>query len=336
MRPPLSLAQTSPTVTVFLPTYNRPEMFRRALSSILEQTFQNFVVHILDNGSSPPIRIPAFCENDPRLQILRIEDNNERYALIFREAHRLSTKYCTYLCDDDAWAPEKLEKQVALMEKRADVLACFTWASLLNDEGQTFIPPSHITRYAIIFNQPNRTQAAWVRTFFEQGNCLCQPSALIRSDWMPRIFPHNPFRYLGDLWMWAHLIGHGNIHLLEEPLTRFRISLDGQTESSGLDKGGKSDQYQYESGQILRILAGHHPDLLKAAFEMPLSASDHDLHVKIFERALAIGKEHSGHRRFATEYAQSLFEQYQVKDIPALTGYWSAAFDKAATGSCYA
>ena len=99
-----------PLVTVLLPTFNRHELLEGCLDSLAAQTFPHFRVEILDNGSTPPVALPAHIASDQRFECLRIEDNSFRVPLILERTRQTNTRYLAYIFDDDRWEPTKLEE----------------------------------------------------------------------------------------------------------------------------------------------------------------------------------------------------------------------------------
>src|SRR5206468_12755719 len=80
---------------------------------------------------------------------------------------------------DDAWEPEKLERQVAFLDGHPEIGAVFTNALAIDEVGSPLLDRTHFLFN--IFDQPNRTRHEWLRFFFTVSNALCHPSVLIRK-----------------------------------------------------------------------------------------------------------------------------------------------------------
>lgn len=115
-----------PTVSVVIPTYNRADLLEEALSSVLQQTYQDFEVIIVDDGSTDDTRERvAALQSDPRMRYVYQE--NHGLAGARNTGIRASRgDYIALLDDDDIWLPDKLEKQMSLMavDDQADVVHC--------------------------------------------------------------------------------------------------------------------------------------------------------------------------------------------------------------------
>ncbi len=103
-------------VSVIIPTYNRAEFLRSAIKSVLDQTFQDFEIIVIDDASTDdtPGIIDDF--NESRIRYLRHEINEGGSATRNTGIKVSNGKYIAFLDDDDEWLPEKLEMQVQVLE----------------------------------------------------------------------------------------------------------------------------------------------------------------------------------------------------------------------------
>ncbi len=320
----------SPLVTILLPTFNRQDLLEGCLDSLLAQTYPYFRVEILDNGSTPPVKLPPHIAADPRFERLRIEDNSFRVPLILERTRQSPTRYTAYIFDDDRWQPTKLEEQVALLESRPDVAACFTHVTIIDDDGNVSSAPP--APYPHIFQVGNRSRAEWVRHFFRYGNCLCAPSAVMRSEAMASLMHRLPLKQLWDFSNWVKLLATGNLHIIEKPLTRFRVFLSGANESAINTES--LNRLNYESSRILHQFRLLPADLLRQAFPPPSGADtrcDDDLDRSLFEQAVQVGS--INHFRFAAELAETVFTQRFDAGLSDLAAAWSDRFVAAASQS---
>jgi glycosyltransferase involved in cell wall biosynthesis len=118
------------TVTVLLTSYEAAGYLQQAISSVLGQTFEDFELLIMDDGS----RDPAVAEildgvEDPRATVVRytptVAERREscRYAtLINLGAEQTTGEHITYLCGDDYYLPDRLERMVAKLAEGHDVV----------------------------------------------------------------------------------------------------------------------------------------------------------------------------------------------------------------------
>ena len=102
-----------PCVSVIIPTYNRPAQLRRAIASVLAQTFCDFEVIIVDDCSpGDATRAIAESANDARVRYVRQPKNTKVSAARNRGIREARGEYLAFLDDDDEWVATKLEKQL--------------------------------------------------------------------------------------------------------------------------------------------------------------------------------------------------------------------------------
>lgn len=113
---------TAPRVSVVLPTYGRPDMLRRALDSVVAQTFADWELLIVDdNGAGSETQreteeVVRPLLDDPRIVYVLHQWNRGGGAARNTGIHRARGPFVAFLDDDDAWYPRKLELQVARIE----------------------------------------------------------------------------------------------------------------------------------------------------------------------------------------------------------------------------
>jgi glycosyltransferase involved in cell wall biosynthesis len=123
-------------VTVGLPTFNRPDTLRRALSSLAHQTFRDFVVIVSDNAGVNQATIDAVQEvgkDLPEVYLIAQESNTGALGNLSFLLGCANTKYFMWLADDDEISENYLEKLVSLLEcEPAAVCAMGRWRMMRN------------------------------------------------------------------------------------------------------------------------------------------------------------------------------------------------------------
>lgn len=108
-------------VDVIIPTFNREEVLLKAVNSVLNQTYQDFVLHIVDDGSTDNTQnILEEFRQHPKVKI-----HTQQNAGV-SSARNLAAKVATgtwvsFLDSDDEWLPEKLEKQIAFLNSNPEI-----------------------------------------------------------------------------------------------------------------------------------------------------------------------------------------------------------------------
>ncbi len=108
--------KVTPTVSVIVPTYNRAHLLGRALQSIMNQTYKDFEVIVVDDGSIDNTEEIVRSFRALGIRYIRHEKNKGEAAA--RNTGILAAKgeFIAFLDSDDEWLPEKLEKQMAVFQ----------------------------------------------------------------------------------------------------------------------------------------------------------------------------------------------------------------------------
>ncbi|PSB13282.1 glycosyl transferase family 2, partial [filamentous cyanobacterium CCP2] len=95
-----------PSLSIIIPTYNRPELLSRAVQSALNQTESDIEVIVVDDGSTPPVTLPEHNQ----LRVIRLDPNQGGAAARNHGAAAARAPWITYLDDDDVLLPDMAEK----------------------------------------------------------------------------------------------------------------------------------------------------------------------------------------------------------------------------------
>ncbi len=208
-----------PRVSVCIPAYNHARFVRESLESVLAQSFQDLEISVTDDGSTDGTAEAIAALHDARIKLKRFPANRGASAALNDAIRRSGGEYVAVLNSDDAFLPDKLETQVEFLDAHPEIGAVFAYPAFIDESGR----PLESTFNGRIFDQPNRSQAEWLRHFFYLGNCLCHPTVLIRRACYERVGLYDErLAQLPDFDLWQRLISHYPIHILPETLLLFR------------------------------------------------------------------------------------------------------------------
>ncbi len=192
---------TAPQVSVLIPTLNRIELVRRAVESVQQQTFTDWEIVIIDDGSTDPIA--ALEREYEKVRVVRHPRNLGISPARNTGVQSARGKYIAFLDSDDAWFPRKLERQVALLESRPDLGACTCGYRYETDEGTTNeIPSPQAGRYRTLAMgtslAPGTTLVARTVAMLEFPYDASFPR-LVDLDWALRFVRHYPLDVLQEV-----------------------------------------------------------------------------------------------------------------------------------------
>ncbi len=131
-------------VSVIIPAYNPGKFLRPALASVFEQTFTHWELLVVDDGSTEDL---GWIEQDfPAVRLIRQENSGSSVARNVGIMHSTG-ELIAFLDQDDVWLPEKLARQVAVMQANADLGMCHCDLQIIGAEGRVIAPapPSETT-----------------------------------------------------------------------------------------------------------------------------------------------------------------------------------------------
>ncbi len=111
------ILMSQPLVSVILPTYNRAHTLGRAIRSVLEQTYANFELIVVDDGSTDNTEEVVKSFADPRIRFLRHEHNRGVSAARNSGIKVAQGEYIAFNDSDDEWLPQKLKRQMEIFDK---------------------------------------------------------------------------------------------------------------------------------------------------------------------------------------------------------------------------
>lgn len=221
----------SPTVSVIMATYNHANYVAEAIQSVLQQNGVDFEFLISDDGSADSTREVVAAIKDDRIRFFPNEVNRGACVVTNELIERASGEFIALINSDDYWCGNnKLALQVQYLREHPHVGACFGKARFVDKDGRPM--DKALIPFGDVFNQENRSKGAWLRRFFECGNCICHPSMLIRKACYDELGLYsNRLRQLPDFDMWIRLIKYHQIYIFDEEFINFRL-MPGENASS--------------------------------------------------------------------------------------------------------
>lgn len=105
-------------VSIIIPTYNRASSLKRTLISIINQTYTDYEVIIVSNGSTDNTKDIVDQFQDERLKYIFQKGSGSPASPRNTGIKSSKGDYIAFCDDDDLWLPEKLEKQIAFLKKK--------------------------------------------------------------------------------------------------------------------------------------------------------------------------------------------------------------------------
>lgn len=165
----------SPVITIILPVYNGAETLERAIDSILNQTYQNWLLIIIDDGSTDnSLQIPHKY-NDSRINVISDKLHLGIAKRLNQAIEMCHSKYLARMDADDVAYPKRLEKQIAFLEANPDIDLVGTSVRLIDKKGKPIGKRIFPSTHAQITAQP------WLKTILVAHPTWCGRAAWFRK-----------------------------------------------------------------------------------------------------------------------------------------------------------
>jgi glycosyltransferase involved in cell wall biosynthesis len=222
-----------PRVSILLTCYNHLKYLPIAFDSILDQTFQNFEIIALDDGSTDGTRQWLESQHHLRLKLIFNESNLGTYGTLNVGLQAAQGEYIAVFNDDDVWLPTKLEQQIALLDSNPQIGLVHTDGYFIDGEGQE----RHDSPLGFDFP---RTETGDILLALIYANSIIASAVLARRECFDQLGGFNPGYFgSGDWEMWYRIAEHWQVGYLAEPLTLYRVH--GANASHKLDRIWRDD-----------------------------------------------------------------------------------------------
>lgn len=204
------MAHSNPEISVILPVYNASAYVEEAVQSILDQTFGNFELLLINDGSTDDSEQKCLRFNDARVVYIRNETNIGLIATLNKGLAMAKGQYIARMDADDVSLPQRFEKQIQLFKQYPDavVVSCdhFGW-----DGKQA------LTR---VYTETGSDELKAMLLF---ATCFCHPVVMIRNVFSNGTIQYNASsQHVEDYRLWMDLSFLGSFHNVPEPLLKYR------------------------------------------------------------------------------------------------------------------
>lgn len=214
-----------PTISVVIPVYNGARYLAEALESVFAQTYSDYEVVCVDDGSTDAsVRIIKGFGN----RIALVQQRNAGGCAARNEGVRRSSgPYAAFLDQDDRWYPRKLEQQVKALDANPDAVLALCNSDRMDTEGRLLQVGATVTERPGLLTEPLG------RLIGEDQ--LLSSAIMVRREAFARAGMFDEHLHgFEDFDLAARLRQEGRFLFIEEPGMCYRINEGGQSQSGGL------------------------------------------------------------------------------------------------------
>jgi glycosyltransferase involved in cell wall biosynthesis len=217
----------TPTVSVVMPTFNRLEHLRAAIASVHVQTFEDWELIVVDDGSDDATREHLRSVQHPRTTVV-LEPHTGVPATARNRGIALARgRYIAFLDSDDCWAPSKLERQLELMRAAPARRWSYTAVRRIDDSGRALAP----SRVAWV------PYSGWIlKHVLNVDAQIAMPTVMAEAAFVRELGGFDEqLRMIEDYDLWARMAMKSEVGVDDEPTADVR----NHGEQLTLDRGGK-------------------------------------------------------------------------------------------------
>lgn len=207
-----------PPVTVLLPAHNAEETIASAIASTLNQTFTDFELWVLENGSTDRTAEIARGFEDPRVRVFELGPVGFQGAVKYG-IENAKSKWLARMDADDLMFPHRLEVEMRIADDRPEFVLIGSAAALLTPFGHIFEPILTVTSREVD------------STRLGKDRFLANPSALFRREVALEVGCVEPEFTSDDLPLWFRLLTRGKGWEIAEPLHLYRLQPNSMSKS---------------------------------------------------------------------------------------------------------
>jgi glycosyltransferase involved in cell wall biosynthesis len=202
-----------PKISVVIPVYNGAKTIQETIQSVLQQTFTDFEIIAIDDGSQDETVEVVKSIGDPRVQIFSYPNGGLAESRN-RGIARARGEFIAFLDADDLWTPDKLEAQLKALEANPKVAVAYSWTDYIDEHSQFLYSGRHGTFNGDVYAQ------LLIDNFLENGS-----NPLIRKQALTEVGGFDSSINTAADWdMWLRLAKHFYFVAVAQPQILYRVS----------------------------------------------------------------------------------------------------------------
>jgi glycosyltransferase involved in cell wall biosynthesis len=202
-----------PTISVIIPVYNGAKTIKETIESVLNQTWQNFELLVINDGSNDATLEIIQTIKDTRIQVFSYP-NSGVSASRNRGLTKAEGEFISFIDADDLWTPDKLELQLQALQDHPQAAVAYSWSDWIDQSGKFLRKGGHITVNGKAYEK------LLLRDFIESGS-----NPLIKKQALDEVGDFDQSLTSAEDWdMWLRLAAKNEFITVEVPQILYRIS----------------------------------------------------------------------------------------------------------------
>lgn len=200
----------NPKISVIIPTYNRAHLISRAIQSVLDQTYRDLEIIVVDDGSADNTEEVIKSFKNEKIRYLQHNKNKGASAARNTGIRASRGEYIAFQDSDDEWFPDKLEKQIKAFNNSSPEVGV-VYSGFYRVEGDKKIYVPNDDRFT--YKEGN------IHGELLKGNFVGTPAVLIKKECFERVKYFDEYiPALEDWELWIEISKHYHFKYIDEPL----------------------------------------------------------------------------------------------------------------------
>jgi glycosyltransferase involved in cell wall biosynthesis len=251
-------------IAVLMPVYNAEKFLKEAIDSVLQQTYKNLSLVLVNDGSSDSSENIILSYSDPRIVYLKNEKNSGIVAALNKGLENIQCEYIARMDADDIAAPDRLQKQKDFMDKNPSVGVCGCFYKMFG------------TRNEVVKLYQNSEE---IKAYLVFGSQLCHPGVMMRTALLKekQLSYRAAHPHMEDYDLWYRMKDLTEFANIPEVLLEYRVSGENVTLRNAATKLERKMKFYAEllstmgitatDKQLLLHVSMVYPQLVNAEFE---------------------------------------------------------------------
>lgn len=230
-----------PLVSVLIANYNHEDTITETLQSVLNQTYKNMQIIVIDDGSTDESWNLINQFDDSRIEAFRLEKNQHVCAATNYGMTKIKGDYVARTDSDDIWYPNKIERQIQYMTMHKDCKVCFTWCDFIDENGVNIndVETNRVRLHEASFS----SQEDAIERFYFRGNCLAHSSVVMETEVMNTVGVYDVgYNQLHDFDYWIRIAKRYPIDVIKEKCMAVRRFLNQENRETNMSNMSESTE----------------------------------------------------------------------------------------------
>lgn len=203
------MKNTKPFISVLMPIYNCEDYIQEAVESILNQTYTNYELIIIDDASTDATVEIIKTYKDERINLI-VKPENTGYTNSLNNGLKIAKgKYIARMDGDDISLPTRFEKQVAVLEANPNIVVCGSVFKIIGSNKLNTNPETHEE----------------IKMALLQDSAIGHPTSMLRKSTLEEnnVEYDTSMQPAEDYDLWVRLLKYGELYNIQEPLFLYRV-----------------------------------------------------------------------------------------------------------------